>query len=167
KVIPPARGRIEVLVFFFEVPADPQTYTWRTTWYAEHQHESTLSFYATPFSNNMVGPGVGQARYGGALFLFPPRAIPDIWENPRFDFTTSLEERLLAGACAHSQEEYVAVVSPVPLKARWRGIAKRYGRKLVPLPLHRFSGQTIARLRQFHVLNGHEIRSYAARFIRE
>lgn len=167
KVIPPARGRIEVLVFFFEVPADPQTYTWRTTWYAEHQHESTLSFYATPFSKNMVGPGVGQAQYGGALFLFPPRAIPDIWENPRFDFTTSLEERLLAGACAHSQEEYVAVVSPVPLKARWRGIAKRYGRKLVPLPLHRFSGQTIARLRQFHVLNGHEIRSYAARFIRE
>jgi len=167
KIIPPARGTIEVLVFFFDVPADPSVYTWRTTWYAEHQDESTLSFYATPFSSNMIGPGIGQAQYGGTMFLFPPRPIPDLWENPRFDFTQSLEERLLAGACAYSQEAYVAVVSPVPLKARWRGIAKRYDRKLVPVPLHRFSGQTIARLRQFHVLNGHEIRSYAARFIRE
>jgi hypothetical protein len=101
------------------------------------------------------------------MFLYPPRLIPDIWENPLFDFTTTLEERLLAGACAHSQESHVAVVSPVPLKTAWRNIARRYGRKLVPLPLHRFSGQTVARLRQFHVLNGHEIRSYAARFIRE
>ncbi len=167
KVTPPARGTIEVLVFLFEVPADPNVYTWRTTWFAEHQEESTLCFYATPFSTHMVGPGVGQAQYGGTMFLYPPRPIPDIWDNPLFNFTTTLEERLLAGACAHSQEPHVAVVSPVPLKAAWRNIARRFGRKLVPLPLHRFSGQTVARLRQFHVLNGHEIRSYAARFIRE
>lgn len=167
KVVPPVRGTIEALVFFFEVPADPQTFSWRTTWYAEHQEESTLSFYATPFTTNMVGPGIGEACYGGALFLFPPRLIPDIWENPSLNFATSLEERLLAGACAHSQEPYVAVVSPVPLTSVWRKIAHRFGRKLVPIPLHRFSGQTIARLRRFHVLNGHDIRSYAARFIRE
>jgi hypothetical protein len=167
KVVPPARGSIEVLVFLFEVPADPNIYTWRTTWYAEHQEESTLSFYATPFSSNMIGPGIGGARYGGALFLYPPRLIPDIWESPAFNFATSLEERLLAGACAHSKEPYVAVISPVPPKAAWRQIARRFGCKLVPIPLQRFSGQTIARLRQFHVLNGHEIRSYAARFIRE
>lgn len=167
KVTPRTRGTIEVLVFLFEVPADPNIYTWRTTWFAEHQEESTLSFYATPFSTQMVGPGIGQAQYGGAMFLYPPRPIPDIWENPAFNFATTLEERLLAGACAHSQEPHVAVVSPVPLKAAWRTIARRYGKKLVPLPLHRFSGQTVARLRQFHVLNGHEIRSYASRFIRE
>ncbi len=167
KVTPPVRGTIEVLVFLFEVPADPTLYSWRTTWFAEHQEESTLCFYATPFSTHMVAPGIGQAQYGGTMFLYPPRPIPDIWENPLFNFTTTLEERLLAGACAHSQESHVAVVSPVPLKAVWRNIAQRYGRKLVPLPLHRFSGQTVARLRQFHVLNGHEIRSYAAKFIRE
>lgn len=167
KVVPPVRGTIEALVFFFEVPADPQTFSWQTTWYAEHHEESTLSFYATPFTTNLVGPGIGEACYGGALFLYPPRLIPDIWENPAFDFATSLEERLLAGACAHSQEPFVAVVSPVPLTSVWRKIAHRFGRKLLPIPLHRFSGQTIARLRRFHVLNGHDIRSYAAKFIRE
>ncbi len=167
KVAPPAKGTIEVLVFLFEVPADPTIYTWRTTWFAEHPEESTLCFYATPFSTHMIGPGIGQAQYGGTMFLYPPRPIPDIWENPLFNFTTTLEERLLAGACAHSQEPHVAVVSPVPLKAAWRTIARRFKRKLVPLPLHRFSGQTVARLRQFHVLNGHEIRSYASRFIHQ
>ncbi len=167
KVTPPVRGTIEVLVFLFEVPSDPNVYTWRTTWFAEHQEESTLCFYATPFSTHMIGPGIGQALYGGTMFLYPPRPIPDIWENPRFQFTTTLEERLLAGACFHSHETHVAIVSPVPLKAAWRNIARKYGKKLVPLPLHRFSGQTVARLRHFHVLNGHEIRSYAARFIRE
>ncbi len=167
KVIPPARGTIEVLVFLFEVPADPDKFTWRTTWYAEHQEESTLSFFATPFSTNIIGPGIAEACYGGAFFLFPPRMIPDIWENPVFDFATTLEERLIAGACGHSQEPHVAVVSPVPLKSSWRSIARKFGRKLLPIPLHRFSGQTVSRLRQFHVLNGHDIRSYAAKFIRE
>ena len=52
-------------------------------------------------------------------------------------------------------------------KARWRHIAKQFGRQLVPIPLSRFSGQMIDRLRRFHVLNGHEIRSFAAQFIRE
>ena len=165
--IPPSRGKVEVVVFLFEVPADPAKFSWQTTWYAEHAEESTLSFFATPFLENMVGPGIGQAVYGGALFLFPPRPIPNIWEDPRLDFTHSLEERLLAGAFAHSQFPHVVVVSPRPPLAKWRQLAKRYHRHLLPIPLSRFSGQTVSRLRQFHVLNGHEIRSYATKFIRE
>ena len=48
----------------------------------------------------------------------------------------------------------------------WR-LSRRYGRKIIPLPLHRFGGQLIERLRRFHVLNGKNIRSYAADFIRD
>ncbi len=167
KDIPPARGTLEVIVFLFETPADREKFSWQATWYAEHQEESTLCFFATPFLENMVGPGIGQSQYGGTMFLFPPRPIPDIWTDPELDFTRSLEERLLAGACRHSHEPHVALVSPIPPKARWRQIAKRFGRKLIPIPLNRFSGQTINRLRQFHVLNGHDIRSFASQFIRE
>ena len=98
KVVPPSRGSIEVVVFLFDVPADPKLYTNRTTWYAEHAEESTLAFYATDPMKNLVGPGIAQAEYGGALFLFPPRPIPDIWTDPRLDFADTLEERLLAGA---------------------------------------------------------------------
>ena len=166
KEIPPARGSIEVVVFLFETPADPDKYSWQATWFAEHEEESTLSFFATPFSQSLIGPGIGQAIYGGAMFLFPPRPIPDIWTDRRLA-SGSLEERLLAGALLHSREPHVALVSPVRPLARWRRLARRFRKQLIPIPLSRFSGQTVDRLRRFHVLNGHEVRSYAAKFIQE
>ena len=166
KEIPPARGSIEVVVFLFETPADPAKYSWQATWFAEHEAESTLSFFATPFSQSLIGPGIGQAIYGGAMFLFPPRPIPDIWTDRRL-VVGSLEERLLAGALLHSREPHVALVSPVRPPARWRRLARHFRKQLIPIPLSRFSGQTVDRLRRFHVLNGHEVRSYAAKFIQE
>jgi hypothetical protein len=166
KEIPPARGNVEVVVFLFDTPADPEQYGWRATWYAEHRQESTLSFYATDFLEHLVGPGVGQSLYGGAMFLFPPRPIPDIWTDRSLDFAETLEERLIAGAACHSREAHVVLVCPGPTRARWRHIARRFKKRLIHVPLGRFNGQTVDRLRRFHVLNGHEIRSYAARFIR-
>lgn len=167
KEIPPARGNVEIVVFLFDTPADPDIYSWQATWYAEHEEESTLCFYASPFQEHMVGPGIGQSRYGGAMFLFPPRPIKNIWEDPQLNFARTLEERLIAAAALHSQEPYIVLVSPIPPRANWRRIVRSFHRRLVTIPLTRFSGQTIDRLRRFHVLNGHEIRSYAAKFIRE
>ena len=115
----------------------------------------------------MIGPGIAQANYGGAFFLYPPRPIFDIWVDPRLHFAKTLEERLLAGAFLHSKERHVAVVSPGAPSASWRKLARRYGKKIVHLPLKRFGGQLIERLRQFHVLNGKVVRSYAADFIRD
>jgi hypothetical protein len=167
KVVPPGRGTIEIVVFLFEVPADPRVYDNRMTWYAEHVEESTLAFYATDPLKNLVGPGIAQAEYGGAMFLFPPRPIPDVWTDPRLDFAETLEERLLAGAFLHSRDRHVAVVSPRIPPAPWRRLARRFGRKIVHVPLKRFSGQLLERLRTFHVLNGKQVRSYAADFIRD
>ena len=59
------------------------------------------------------------------------------------------------------------MVSPKPPTLTWRRIAKRFKKRLIYIPLKRFSGGTVERLRQFHVLNGREIRSYAAEFIRD
>jgi hypothetical protein len=167
KVIPPGRGSIEVVVFLFDVPADPKLYTNRATWYAEHSEESTLAFYATNPMSNLVGPGIAQAQYGGALFLYPPRPIPEIWTDPRLRSVDTLEETLLASAFLHSRDRHVAVVSPGPPSAAWRRLARKYGRKIVHLPLKRFSAPMIERLRTFHVLNGKHVRSYAADYIRE
>ncbi len=167
KVVPPGRGSIEVVVFLFDLPADPEVYTNRTTWYAEHLEESTLAFYATDPMKNLIGPGIAQAEYGGALFIFPPRPIPDIWTDKRLDFTETLEERLLAAGFLHSQDRHVAVVSPKIPSGSWRRLARRFGRKIVHVPLKRFGGQMLERLRTFHVLNGKQVRSYAADYIRD
>ena len=167
KEIPPSRGEVEIIVFLFDPEPDPKQYNWRQTWYAEHKEESTLCFYATEYMENLIGPGIGQATYGGCMMLFPPRPIIDIWQDPRLRFSETLEEKLLEAAFFHSQEKHVAVVSACAPQMTWRRLARRYGKKIIHLPLKRFSNQTIEKVRRFHVLNGKDIRSYAKRFIQE
>jgi len=166
KVLPPNRGRLDCAVMLFDSPADPRDYPWRTTWFAEHKEESTLAFFATDFKNELVGPGIGLATYGGALFLYPPVAIYDVWRDPRLDFTETLEERLLAAACLHSECPSIALLSPAPPGAGWRRLAQRFKKKWVHVPLGQFGDSTIQQLRMVHVLNGKHVRSYAANFIR-
>ena len=166
KVLPPARGKMDTAVMLFDSPADPREYPWRTTWFAEHKNESTLAFYATDFTQQAVGPGICLGNYGGALFIFPPVVIPDIWQDPRLDFATTLEERLLGAACLHSQCKHIALLSSAPPGHAWRRIAKHFKKTWVHLPLSKFSDSTVQNLRMVHVLNGKEIRSFAADFIR-
>ena len=166
KVIPPNRGDLDAAVMLFDSPADPREYPWRTTWFAEHKDESTLAFFASDFQEQTVGPGICLANYGGAMFLYPPVAIPDIWQDRRLDFTQTLEERLLAAACLHAKSKHIALVSSAPPGQGWRKLAKRFGKAWVHLPLSRFSDSTVKQLRMVHVLNGKQVRSYAADFIR-
>ncbi|MEX2174162.1 MAG: hypothetical protein WD872_07355 [Pirellulaceae bacterium] len=167
KVLPPSRGKLDCVVMLFDSPADPREYPWRTTWYAEHDEESTLAFFATDFRAELVGPGIALGTYGGALFLYPPLHIPDIWRDKRLDFVETLEERLLAAACLYSACPQIALVSAAPPGAGWRKLAQRYNKRWVHLPLGRFSDELIQQLRMVHVLNGHEVRSFASDFIRK
>lgn len=165
--IPPARGHLDCVVMLFDAPADPRDYPWRTTWFAEHQNESTLAFFASNYLDEMVGPGIAAATYGGALFLFPPVAIPDIWRDRRLDFTETLEERLIAAGCLHANGRHIALLSGYPPGAGYRKLARRFGKRLVHVPLSGFSDATVQQLRIVHVLNGRQVRSFAAEFIRQ
>ncbi|MEM8733717.1 MAG: hypothetical protein AAGG44_05830 [Planctomycetota bacterium] len=167
KVMPPSIGNLDCCVMLFDTPADPREYPWRTTWFAEHQEESTLAFYATNFADEMVGPGIALATYGGAMFLFPPVAIPDIWHDPRLDFADDLESRLVGAACLHARENQIALLSPTAPGATFRQIARRFRKRLVHVPLSSFNDAVVQQLRMVHVLNGSEVRSYASHFIRK
>ncbi len=167
KVMPPSVGALDCCVMLFDTPANPRDYPWRTTWFAEHQEESTVAFFATDFRDEFVGPGIALATYGGGLFLYPPVAITDVWQDPRLDFAQDLEDRLIAAACLHSRERQIALLSPKPPGAGWRRIAKRFRRQLVHIPLSQFNDAMIQQLRMVHVLNGREVRSYAEHFIRK
>ncbi len=167
KEIPPSRGEVEVVVLLFDAEPDPAEYTWRQTWYAEHKEESTLCFYATDYMNKLIGPGIGEAFYGGCMLIYPPRPIFNIWEDPGLKLGVTLEEKLLEGAFRHSRERHVTVVAPCPMLPAWRRLARHYGKTPIHIPLKRFSNQTLERVRRFHVLNGKEIRSIARRFIQD
>jgi len=167
KVQPPTVGHLDAVVMLFDSEPDPREYSWRATWFAEHAEESTLAFYATPFQKEMLGPGVAVSTYGGALFLFPPRAIEDIWEDESLDFADTLEQRLVAAACLHSQSRHIALLSWSAPGIALKKIAKLFKKALVHVPLSHFSDSVVQQLRTFHVLNGKQVRSYAAHFIRK
>lgn len=167
KEFPPARGDLDCVVMLFDSPADPRDYPWRITWHAENHDESTLSLFATDFTQEVLGPGIAVARYGGCMFLFPPRHIPDVFRDPRFDFADTLEERLLAAALYHSREKHIALLSHAAPGAGWRRLATTHKKKIVHIPMSRFGASTVEKLRMFHVLNGQQVRSYASEFIRK
>ncbi len=166
KVVPPSRGTLDACVMLFDSPADPRDYPWRTTWFAEHHQESTLALYATNFQDEMVGPGIGMSVYGGAMFLYPPVLIPDVWSDSRLDYAETLEERLIAAACLHSRGREIALLSSLPPGRGWQRLARRHKKYLVHVPLSSFSDEQVQQMRMVHVLNGSEVRSYAEEFIR-
>ena len=167
KEFPPARGQLDCVVMLFDSPADPRDYPWRITWHAENHDESTLSLFATDFTQNVTGPGIALAQYGGCMFLFPPRPVPDVFHDPQFDFVDTLEERVLAAGLFYSRESHIALLSHAPPGVGWRRLAKKFKKKIVHVPMSRFGAATIDKLRMFHVLNGQPVRSFAADFIRK
>lgn len=164
KELPPTRGDVGAVVFIFDT--DFEKYPWRTTWHAEHQNESTLCLYATDHRQDVIGPGISRAVYGGAMFLFPPQPIQDIWSDKNFNKAQQPHTKLVMAAACYSKSKFVAYVARERPDFECRNIAKRLGRHLIYLPLSSFSSYTLRKLRKFHVLQGHHIRSYAQKYIR-
>lgn len=167
KEIPPARGKVELVIFIFDDENTAEKYPYRVTWYAEHSEESTLSFFSTNPFDNMIGPGVAKAKYGGCALLFPPRPMPDIWQNYNPDNKVSLQDHLVKQNLRFTNEKFIAYVAAKPPSLKIKNAARKANKHLIYIPLNSFSAQEINRLRNFHILNGHHIRSYAADFIQE
>lgn len=166
RVEPRVPGKVGAVVVIFEEDDDGTRFPLRMTWFAEHAQESTLAFYATNFLDEMVGPGIGRCRYGGAMFLYPPVPIPDVWDDLRFEKARRPSERLLLAALFHARDRFVTWVAARPPSPEILATARQFKRHVVHLPLATFSARTLEKIRRFHVLNGREVRSFAARFIR-
>lgn len=164
KELPPSRGSVDTVVLLFDQDHD-ERYPHCATWYAEHDEESTLTFYATDPMEDLIGPGIARARYGGLSLLFPPRAIPNVFQFTRASDFRCLGHQLTYGAMLYSKERSVVYVANRTPDLALRQLARKLGKHLVWLPLHSFSNETLRRLQRFHVLNGRVVRSWATRFI--
>lgn len=165
--IPPTRGKVDTVVIIFDADHDDR-YPQRTTWYAEHEEESTLTFYATDPLDKLIGPGIAEAEYGGLSLLFPPRPVRNVFDLPPEEFGfRGLAEQLVYGALLNSAEKNVAFVSDRKPSLRLRRMAARFRRRLIWVPLAAFSEETLRKLRKFHILNGKQVRAWATRFIPE
>ena len=166
KEIPPSRGSVDTVVIIFD-DANDDKYPHRTTWYAEHEEESTLTFYGTDPFDDMIGPGIARCRYGGLSLLFPPRIIPSAFELTENSPFKKLSHRLVFGALHFTEERSVAYVSSKKPDIYLRRLASKLKKSLIWIPISSFSTETLRRLRRFHILNGKQVRSWASRFIGE
>jgi hypothetical protein len=152
-----------VVVIFDEDRQD--RYTWLTTWLGEHENESDMAFYSTDPFENLVGPGIGRAEYGGFLLSLPPRRMVDVWRDPDYDFAETKPERLLLAGLDYSIQRHVAYVAPRPPRSVFRTIASRLGRSILYVPSGQLSPLTLKKIRVVHVLDSHRRREEARQYI--
>jgi hypothetical protein len=152
-----------VVIIFDEDPDD--RYTYMTTWLGEHQNESDMAFYSTHPFDNIVGPGIGRAEYGGLLMTLPPRRLYEVWADPDYDFAESKSERLLMAGLDYSVERFVVYVAAKPPRSIFRSIAAHLNRKILYVPIGQLSPTKVKRLRVVHVLDSYARRTEAKEYI--
>ena len=145
--------------------SNEEKYPWKTTWIGEHNQESDMALYATPVTRNVVGPGISRCEYGGFMMSYPPRRLHDIWSDPDYVDCQTKSEILLMAAIDYSIKPLITYVAAKPPRSFLKSFAKRFGKKLVYIPIGQLSPITLNKLRAFHVLDSQNKRSIAGEYI--
>lgn len=165
------QGGVGSVVVIFEdhsEPDDPVSsdkFTWMSTWLGEHEQESDMSFYATPVTQNVVGPGISRCEYGGFMMSYPPRRLRNLWTDPDYAECRSKAEVLLMAAIDYAVQPLITYVAAKPPRTAIKSYARRFGKKVVYLPIGQLSPVTLNKLRAFHVLDGRDKREIAGDYI--
>jgi hypothetical protein len=157
-------GEVGSVVVIFDEDRDNR-YPYTTTWTGESQNESDMAFYSTFPFDNLVGPGIGRAEYGGFLMSLPPHRMYDVWRDVDYEYAESKSERLLLAALDYSIHHYIVYVAAKPPRSIFKTIASRVGRTIVYIPIGQLSPVSLKRIRVVHVLDGHEKRAAAKDYL--
>lgn len=166
----PPGGVGSVVVIFDEDKVEEGTqyaekYPWKTTWLGEHDQESDMAFYSTYIGDKVVGPGISRCEYGAFLLSYPPRRMYDVWSDPDYEACHSKAEVLLMAAIDYAVKPVIVYVAANPPRSILKSFARRFGKKVVYVPIGQLSSVTLQKLRTFHVLDGHDKRSIADEYI--
>lgn len=165
----PPGGVGSIVMIFDEDNPDEATktdrYSWYATWVGEHDQESDMAFYATPLTDNVVGPGISRCEYGGFMMSYPPRRMHDVWHDADYGECRSKSEVLLMAAIDYAVQPLITYVASKPPRTALKSYARRFGKKIVYLPMGQLSPVTLNKLRAFHVLDGRGRRDIANEYI--
>ncbi len=159
------KGGVGGVVVIFDEDRQGERFPYQMTWLGEHEQESDMAFYATPPTDNIVGPGICRCEYGGFLLSYPPRRMDDVWQDQDYSFARTKSEVLLLAALDYSPERNVVFVAPRPPRSYFKQIAARLGKKIVYFPLGSFSPVTLKKIRVLHILAGHDKREIAKDYV--
>jgi hypothetical protein len=160
-----APGAAGSLVMIFDEDRGGDAFPYLMTWLGEHEQESDMALYATDPLQQVVGPGIMRAAYGGFLLTYPPGRLYDVWRDPDYSAASGKSEVLLMAAVDYSREPLVVHVAPRPPRPRMRDYAAARGRRIVHIPLGALSPAGLAKVRVVHILAGHDKREIAKDYL--
>ncbi|HMB54974.1 MAG TPA: hypothetical protein VKU40_16780 [Thermoanaerobaculia bacterium] len=152
-----------VVVIFDRDPGN--LYPYLMTWLGEHHDESDMAFYSTQPADQVVGPGILRATYGGFVMTYPPGRLYDVWSDRDYRRLGAKPDVLLAAAVDYSEEKLVAHVAAQPPPAHLARHAAAQGKRIVHVPIGSLGPQALKKIRVLHILAGHDKRQIAAKYV--
>jgi len=124
-----------------------------------------MAFYATDPTEQVVGPGIMRATYGGFMMTMPPGRLFDVWGDADYREAREKAEVLLMAAIDYSLEKIVVQVGKAAPSDRLRQYAARQAKRLVHIPIGSLSVAALKKIRVLHILAGHDKRAIARDYI--
>jgi hypothetical protein len=158
-------GSAGSVVMIFDEDREGTAFPYLMSWLGEHEQESDMALYATDPLQQVVGPGIMRATYGGFMLTYPPGRLYDVWQDSDYRAARSKPEVLLMAAVDYSVDKLVVHVGPRPPASRIRDYAAARNRKIVHLPLGSLSPVSIRKVRMVHILAGRDKREIAKDYV--
>jgi hypothetical protein len=158
-------GAVGSVVMVFDDDREGMSYPYLMSWLGEHEQESDMALYATDPLQQVVGPGIMRATYGGFMLSYPPGRLYNIWQDPEYRSARTKPEALLMAAVDYSVDKLVVHVGPHPPSSRIRDYAAARGRRIFHLPLGSLSPVSVRQIRVVHILAGRDKREIAKDYI--
>lgn len=124
-----------------------------------------MAFYSTLPGEQVVGPGIMRATYGGFLLTLPRGRLVDVWTDRDYHFARDKAELLTMAAIDYSLEKIVVQVAEKKPSSRMRQYAADQAKRLLHIPLGSLSPVTLKKIRVLHILAGKDKRDIAKRYV--
>lgn len=162
------RADVGAVIFQFANPDDDDRFSWFSFWLAEAHDKSDLMFYATPYRECVVGPGIAKSEFGGFAVIPLPNYLGNPWADP---FLRHVARRpadaLLVAAAVATDHRSLLYIGAYPPGHDTIQLLKRSGKSVITLGLDELPPDKVRRLRTFHILAEAGVRSYAQKYIRK
>lgn len=143
-----------------------EKYPWSMSLSAEHHNESDIAFYATNPLIHPVGKQIIRAEYGSLLAFKPPLPNSEKVFIDEIDVIDSLRlYQLTMLAIELSKGKDIIYVSSKVIDPYYLKMAEHKGKRLIHIPLSRFSNRNIKKLKRFHLLKSKNTRRIADDYI--
>ncbi|MHA1490629.1 MAG: hypothetical protein ACTSRI_13355 [Promethearchaeota archaeon] len=163
------QGKIDTIIVIFDKDdGEIEKYPYKLTWWAEHEKESDMAFYATNPGEYLIGPGISHVEVGGLMSIFPAKNLKQIFSSYmdyEYRDAKNKAERLLKASIIYSRERYIVHVAEKPPRRYYFTLAGIKNRVLIHVPLDKFSKESLKAIKHIHILAGKDKRKIARDYI--